>query len=399
MTLAQLTVNAGWHNRFGCPVQATVSLEDEVDLDKLVLFDATDGTMVPVQAWRNEAGEVELAWVVAKMVPEESRVFQLQTAEGGSDALTAGVKLEEKGEGKLQVDIGGSHFTTYNFGRDWVRPFLYPVMADEGVGVTRNWPMVEGVAGETSDHPHHKGIYTAVGDVNGTNNWSEGPGHAWQNHQAFSRTYSGPVAGGFTAQLDWTDQDRETVVMTETRRLAFYNTPRDARLFDYDVTFHASEGKVILADSDQGGKEGGILAARVASSMDAGREFGGIIENGMGGVQEPETWGKRAPWCDYSGPVGDDWYGICLMDHMENPRHPTYWHVRNYGLMTANPIGLHHFTGNPDNRWDLTIPAGKSVTFRYRVLIHHGDTTLGNCGVHYQGFVNPPTVDVRMPRR
>jgi hypothetical protein len=82
------------------------------------------------------------------------------------------------------------------------------------------------------------------------------------------------------------------------------------------------------------------------------------------------------------------------MDHTMNPRHPTYWHVRDYGLMTANCFGLHHFTGDPDNRWDLVIPAGESRTWRYRVLIHTGDATAAKVGVHYHDFVHPPTVEV-----
>lgn len=399
MILANLTVNAGWHHRKGCPVRAAVALDDSLDLNALVLQDQTDGAMVPVQAWRGDDGQVELAWIVAEMAAKESRVYALQASDCGSQALTAGVALQEVAEGKVKVTIGGNHFTTYNFGREWVRPFLYPVMADHGVGVTRNWPMVEGVAGETNDHPHHKGIYTAFGDVNGTMNWGEGPDHAWQNQKAFTRMYSGPVAGGFTAEIDWTESDRETVVMTETRRIAFFNTPMNARVFDYDVTFHASQGEVTLGDTRLGGKEGGLVAARVASTMDAERELGGVIENGMGGVQEDETWGKMAPWCDYSGPAGDGWYGICLMDHMENPRYPTYWHVRNYGLMTANPVGVHAFTGSDEEHLgDLVIPAGESLTWKYRVLIHHGDAAMGNCDGHYQDFVSPPTVSVRIPR-
>ena len=62
--------------------------------------------------------------------------------------------------------------------------------------------------------------------------------------------------------------------------------------------------------------------------------------------------------------MGDAWWGICLMDHVENPRHPTFWHVRDYGLMTANCFGRHHFIGNPDDRWELVIPAGESRTWR-----------------------------------
>jgi len=89
--------------------------------------------------------------------------------------------------------------------------------------------------------------------------------------------------------------------------------------------------------------------------------------------------------------------GICLMDHLDNPRHPTHWHVRDYGLMTANCFGLHDFTADPTNRWDLVIPAGGACTWRYRVLVHEGDAGEGRTVVHYHDYVHPPQVRV-LPR-
>ena len=53
-------------------------------------------------------------------------------------------------------------------------------------------------------------------------------------------------------------------------------------------------------------------------------------------------------------------------------RHPTTWHARAYGLFAANPFGLREFTGDANKDGSWAIPEGKSVTFRYRVLIHEG---------------------------
>jgi hypothetical protein len=387
MVLAELTVHAGEHERFHCPVGTETSIGEDVLGEHLVLWGESDGKVVPVQAWTGQDGRVSLAWIADRMDRHESRTFQLRVLDTPCKAVS-GVCLEQA-PGKLKVSIGGRHFTTYNYGQV-VRPYLYPVFADENVGITRNWPMVEGLAGDSTDHPHHKGIYTAQDEINGVNNWGEGKGHGWQIHRTFSRIFSGPVAGGFTAELDWADQDRK-VYMTETRRITFYSTPSRARLFDYQVTFHASEGDLTIGDT----KEGGFVSVRVASSMEEQREGGGMIVNGCGGVREAETWGKRAHWCDYSGPIGDDGYGVSLMDHPQNPRFPTYWHVRAYGLMTANCVGRHHFTGDPDDRWDMSIAAGESRTWRYRVLIHHGDARAARVPAHYESFAYPPSVDVR----
>lgn len=400
MKLARLTVRSGWHERKWCPVQTKLALDADVDLNQLSLWDLVSDVPVPVQAWPADDGQVDLAWVVSSVEPNGVGVYELRYGNGAEPAETKGVELEETKPGELKVTVGGEHFTTYNFGDGVVRPYLYPVIAHGGMSVTRNWPMVEDVPGETTDHPHHKGIYTAHGDVDGVNNWGEGAGHGWIVHRDFTHLFSGRVMGGFTEELEWTDSDKEANA-TETRRVVFYLTPARARVFDYEVTLHASKGEVTLGDT----KEGGILSLRVAPSMnvigpqegglgETGGPEGGRMENAYGAVNEAEVWGNRAPWCDYSGPRAGEWRGVALMDHPDNPRYPTYWHARNYGLMTANPIGLHDFSGDPSQRWDLVIPAGESVGWRYRIVVHDGDATAAKVGERWHDFVNPPQTEV-----
>jgi hypothetical protein len=93
--------------------------------------------------------------------------------------------------------------------------------------------------------------------------------------------------------------------------------------------------------------------------------------NSEGGVGESEIWGKRANWVDYSGTVQGRKLGIAIFDHPSNPKHPTYWHAREYGLFAVNPFGEHDFYNDPKRDGSITIPAGSSLTFRYRVFIHN----------------------------
>ena len=65
--------------------------------------------------------------------------------------------------------------------------------------------------------------------------------------------------------------------------------------------------------------------------------------------------------------------GVAIFDHPANPRHPTRWHVRTYGLMTANPFGLSDFDKSPKGTGALKIEPGVTTTFRYRVVFHAGD--------------------------
>jgi hypothetical protein len=305
-----------------------------------------------------------------------------------------GVFLEEV-EGRLLIEIDGELFTAYHYGSDVTRPFFHPLIGPTGASVVRDFPMIEGVVGETSDHPHHRGMWTAHGDVNGHDNWLEGSGKASIRHTGFPRIVSGQVYGSFDANAEWIDRWGSTA-LTDTRRVTVFNLGPDERLVEYAIRVSASHGQVTFGDT----KEAGIVAVRVASTMDGPTrdrpEGTGKIETADGSVGETEAWGRRAAWCDYSGPVGDGIVGIAILDHPTNPRFPTHWHVRDYGLMTVNPFGIHDFVGDTNaHLGDLIVPPYESRVFRYRILIHRGDAIVGQVRDRYHDFVNPPVVELR----
>ena len=124
----------------------------------------------------------------------------------------------------------------------------------------------------------------------------------------------------------------------------------------------------------------------------------GVITTATGERGEAEAWGKRAAWCDYSGLVEGDLVGVAIFDHPTNFRHPTYWHVRDYGLMTANPFGLSHFLGDPERDGSLVVPAGDELTFRYRLYCHGGDARGGYVAEQYLNFAFPPQLQVAEER-
>jgi hypothetical protein len=314
-------------------------------------------------------------------MPEKSEI-KYTIAEGKAEAK--GVELNETEKGKLEVKINGEMFTSYNFGEDVPRPFLYPVIGPYGDGVTRNFPMKQ-VEGEKTDHKHHRSIYVAYGEVNGTDNWSEDGNYARQIHKKFDEIVSGPVFGRFAATNDWVSHEGEKQV-EEQRVITFYNLPSSERVVDVEVTFKATEKDVHFGDT----KEGGILAVRVATSMDGDR--GGMIVNAIGAMTESECWGKPAHWVDYVGPVEGKTVGITIMDHPDSFRYPTRWHVRDYGLFTANPFAMQYYEPEKGVKGDYTIKKGDLLRFKYRLYIHAGDTQQGEVKDRYFGFIFPPKV-------
>jgi len=216
-------------------------------------------------------------------------------------------------------------------------------------------------------------------------NWSEMEGHGRTVHREFLRTDGGPVFGRICALGDWVGPDGRKV-LEEVRDIRIYALPEEGRLVDMEVELRASEGDVKFGDT----KEGGIASLRVQPSMEV--RNGGRIENSYGAIGEAEAWGRRASWCDYSGPVEGRWVGMALMDHPDGFRYPTYWHVRDYGLMAANPFGLSYFHNDPNRRGDYVLKAGGSLKFKYRLYIHVGDAREGRVAERYNDFVNPPEV-------
>ncbi len=275
-------------------------------------------------------------------------------------------------DGAIEVLAGGKPLTTFYFGADAPKPYLHPVRAADGAIVSRAYPMSDDVAGEAKDHPHHRGLWFTHGDVNGYDYWA--------NESSYEdRTHAGPVVlkgapeigdGTIRADFEWRSPDGD-VVLTEERLMGF-NVEGDNVVLDFDFTLRAADKPVKFGDTKEG-----MFAIRLAHTM---RELTpdkqpgeGVIVNAEGLRGAEQTWGKASAWVDYSGPVDGKTYGVAIFDHPENPKHPTFWHVRNYGLFAANPFGEHDFFDDDTRDGSMTIQPGEALRFRYRVVIHPGD--------------------------
>ena len=126
--------------------------------------------------------------------------------------------------------------------------------------------------------------------------------------------------------------------------------------------------------------------------MDVKRKQGGRITNAEG-ITDLAAWGKPSAWVDYTGPVSGRTLGIAILNHPDSFRYPTTWHVRDYGLFAANPFCWHDFGLGKSG--EHTIPAGETITFRYRVLVHVGDTATSEIPAAFRTYANPPQVQLQ----
>jgi hypothetical protein len=295
-----------------------------------------------------------------------------------------GVKITEQSD-RLVIDINGKPFTEYRFaGAPHV--YFYPLLGPGGTPMTRDFPM-KNVPGEDQDHKHHRSLWFSHGAVNGVDFWSEEAKAGKIVHDKFLEVKSGDKAGVIRSANKWIAPNGE-VVCTDELTFRVLATPDNERLFDFEITLFAPPDKaVVLGDTKEGS-----MAIRVAETMrlkpnkqNTGKPGGEIVQST--GVKGDKTWGKRAEWCDYSGPVGGKTLGVAIFDNPSNPRYPTWWHVRDYGLFAANPFGQHDFEKKPAGTGDLTIPAGKSVTFKYRFYLHEGDEQQAAVAERFEKYV------------
>lgn len=292
-------------------------------------------------------------------------------------ALPAAAQVKfTQGPDRIEVLIDGKPFTTLFMGPDTAKPYLHPLRSASGKVVTRYYPM-EVREGERRDHPHHRGLWFTHGDVNGYDFWANEAGQRGPNKgkivlQKVLGVRGGDQQGALEVSFDWLDPAGKPI-LTEHRTMIFHSDPR-CRILDFDIRLTALE-KVKFGDTKEG-----TFALRLAPSLEEPARGApeslprtGRMVNAEGLEGERQAWGKRSPWMDYFGEVEGEKLGVAIFDHPANPKHPTFWHSRSYGLFAANIFGERDFMADKTRDGSLTLDPGGSLRLRYRVIIHPGD--------------------------
>ncbi|WP_422929415.1 PmoA family protein [Singulisphaera sp. PoT] len=331
----------------------------------------------PAQVFEDNQG-LRLALVFDHIPAQASEIFTLYPAPKKAVG-PEGFGLRREGT-NVSFDFKGKPFTTYR-NDEGAKPFLFPILGPNGSEYTRSYPM-RMIDGEDKDHPHQRSFWFTHGKVNGVDFWSENKGHGTIKETSRKPEVAGAAVALIRTTDDWLGPDGKKVCDDE-RVISFFDTGAN-RIIDFAITIHASQGDVTFGDTKEG-----MFGVRVASSMDVTRKKGGKITNAEGLVDD-KAWGKPSPWVDYVGPVEGKTVGIAILNHPSSFRYPTTWHVRTYGLFAANPFGWHDF--GKEQTGEYVLPRGQSVTFRYRVILHEGETASAHLAEAFEGFAHPPKV-------
>lgn len=277
---------------------------------------------------------------------------------------------------RVEVQLADQPFTTVHTG-GFTKPILFPVFAPGQVPMTRSWPM-EQRPGEPHDHPHHKSVWFAHGNVNGADFWYD---------KATIEVVQVSLDEGRSEcvlETRWLKVDEELATDRSVLRFGF---DERSRWLDWELTVTAGAGPLVLGDTKEG-----TFAVRTHPDLqltpnpkdNVPEVFGQALNSER--ERDKAIWGKRARWVHYFGPVDGAQVGMMLMDHPANLRHPTTWHARDYGLVAANPFGLHDFLGEPPGSGEVTLRPGESLRLVYRLLVHSGEATDEDRRKWYEAF-------------
>lgn len=294
---------------------------------------------------------------------------------------------------QVDVKVNGALFTSYCYSDSLAKPILFPILAPNGVTITRGYPIFPR-KGESADHPHHAGYWFTYGDVNGINFWANG---SWQPDSV--RYRMGTIRlknieqienlndkAVLTVNQEWVKDDG-TVVLDE--HVVFnFSAGKNFRIIDRLTTLTAMLPEVSFPDTKEGAT--GIRVARFLDFPSVKpRTFVGAdgkptrdqIENDEGvsgnylsseGVEGIKVWSTRAKWMKLYGVNKGEPVSIVFMDHPSSFNYPTYWHARDYGLFTANAFGVKDFTRG-EQELNLVLKQGEKISFKHRIYIKTGE--------------------------
>lgn len=300
--------------------------------------------------------------------------------------------VKQEADRRVDVMVDGKLFTAYRWPDNVYKPILYPLFTSQGTEITRGFPL-NPKEGERTDHVHQVGNWLNYGNVNGYDFWGNGStGERNVNggqikHVSIDKVSPGTGKASMLVTASWVDPNEKQLLSEKTEFHFIAKGP--LRIIDRITTLTATgDEPVIFNDTKEG-----MFGIRVARQLELPSKQAITLTDAQGnptnvkklsnegvtgnyrsseGVTGEEVWSTRAKWMNLYGNFADEKVSLVICDHPENISYPTYWHARGYGLFAANPLGAKDFT-KEKQELNFTLPPGKSVTFKYRILLNSGN--------------------------
>jgi hypothetical protein len=293
------------------------------------------------------------------------------------------MSVEQK-EDRINVYINKELYTSL-IHKGYDRPILYPVIGPHGTRMTRDYPMKKDNVLEEHDHPHHTSLYFTHGRVNEQDFWHK---EKIITTKIIKAKVENNVAI-ISIENRWPAKNKKNNLLTDVTTVKCF-TSKGKRFIEYQFKLTADGQDVVMGDTKEGSmaiRTHPYLRINGKKKIQGKKVARGHALNSEGD-QDKALWGKKARWVDYWAPFGDKIIGVAIFDHPSNLRHPTTWHARDYGLVTANPYGLSAYLKQKKNSGNVTIKNSESLSFRYLFVFHEGDAKTARIDETYKAWSN-----------
>lgn len=262
----------------------------------------------------------------------------------------------------LRLTWSGQLILDYHFQTGGPRTYWHPLRLPDSPALTMDRP---------GDHIHHQGMWVAWKSINGVNFWEQSkpgadPGKFGRiAHREVLERSADSQNALFVTENAWID-GKNVVHLNEVRRTTVYPPQDDYLIMDIGIQFCAA-GRNVIFDLKRGEPgRGGLFYSGLTIRFDNALTPGQLLD-ADGRTESVDIYGSRSRWCGFAGRHQSDGqvYGITIVDHPDNPRHPTTWWVRNSENYALIQPGLCY--NEP-----FELAAGDTLELNYRVVLHKG---------------------------
>ncbi len=264
---------------------------------------------------------------------------------------------------RVDVLVQGKPYTAYVYLRSLPRPALRPVYAASGAVVAE------------------EALWFAHADVNGID-FSGDAGSRDDAHRGrvlnrrVIEAAGSDEEGQLGVEMAWMGPG-DTLTLVEDVRFIFRDDA-GVRSIDRLTRLSAVRGAVRLAHNAEG-----TIGVRLAQGFSGARTA--FVAPG-GRIDRAAVSGTRSPWLAVEGAAGSARITVALLDHPQNPGFPNAWRFDEPGILAIAATS------------DVRIDAGRSATFRHRLVVFPGRVNPAAVEAEFQRF-SAPAGPQRLPVR
>jgi hypothetical protein len=261
------------------------------------------------------------------------------------------------------------------------RCYVYPLFTPAGFPVTSECP---------ADHPHHNSFWIAADHVHGRMPVGDGKYEEYTYNLYVDETFQGRAPGRIIAlsskaaphhcgivimqdiewrgPTEWAAPDGR-LIAREAREMVIAAEP-GMYVIDVKSTLAAAEW-----DFSLGPTRHAYFNLRAAERITVAN--GGQVIDDRGCAGGEAITGTQSRWVDFSGNVGGGHKAGLSVFPDPRDHEDLSWFVADWGVVTVGPFRIN----------GRVVKQGESLTARYRVLVHDGDSIAADVAGRYASFL------------